>query len=164
MGPEPLRAGKDTLITARIIIRDRAGDVLDDLHESPPARFLFGSGRFPAGFYEGLEGMAPGEHRTVTVPPEKGYGLRDKEKVIRVRAGELPDPPPEIGTVYRKKTGDLDLGEPHTVIGQLDGWVWLDKNHPWAGKELCYEVWVVSVARTGGRRWTCEGEKQGDRS
>lgn len=42
-----------------------------------PITFTVGSGKVIKGFDEGIIGMRVGESRTLTIPPEKGFGLND---------------------------------------------------------------------------------------
>lgn len=42
-----------------------------------PITFTVGSGKVIKGFDEGIVGMGVGESRTLTIPPEKAFGLRD---------------------------------------------------------------------------------------
>ena len=46
-----------------------------------PFEFTLGAGRVIAGWDEGLVGMKVGEKKTLTIPPEKGYGDRDMGKI-----------------------------------------------------------------------------------
>ncbi len=46
-----------------------------------PVTFTVGSGKVIKGFDEGVVGMRMGESRTLTIPPEKGFGLRNPELV-----------------------------------------------------------------------------------
>lgn len=48
-----------------------------------PLKFTVGKGRVIKGFDEGVIGMKVGETRTLTIPPEKGYGPSDPQ-MIRV--------------------------------------------------------------------------------
>lgn len=41
-----------------------------------PFKFVLGAGQVIAGWDEGLLGMKIGEKKTLTIPPEKGYGAR----------------------------------------------------------------------------------------
>ncbi|MFP4477153.1 MAG: peptidylprolyl isomerase [Desulfatibacillaceae bacterium] len=142
-----MQAGEDTVITATYVVTDAEGEVLDDIHESTPDKFVFGQDLFPSALYQQLAGADPGDRLEIVLSPEDAYGERDPDAVVRVRKDELPDLPAEVGSTYRKKTSDTDEGEPYTVIGILDDWVWLDKNHPWAGRELHYDIQVLDVAR-----------------
>jgi len=49
-----------------------------------PLEFIMGEGQVIQGFNEGVVGMREGQSKSITVPPEKGYGLSD-QSLIRVR-------------------------------------------------------------------------------
>ena len=51
------------------------GTVFDDSHRrGEPISFTLGKGQVIQGWEQGIEGMVVGEKRTLTIPPELGYG------------------------------------------------------------------------------------------
>jgi peptidylprolyl isomerase len=51
-----------------------SGQIVDQ-SKGNPLEFVVGSGELIKGFDEAVVGMKAGEEKTVTVPPEKAYGV-----------------------------------------------------------------------------------------
>jgi len=109
-----------------------------------PVPIAVGAGHVLRGLDEALEGLEVGKKYEIEVPPEKGFGKRDR-KLIKTftlgqfrRQGIIPFPgmPIEIETESGRKL----KGRVLTVSG---GRVRVDFNHPYAGKHLIYEVEIV---------------------
>ncbi|WP_456367875.1 FKBP-type peptidyl-prolyl cis-trans isomerase [Thermococcus sp.] len=109
-----------------------------------PVPIAVGAGHVIKGLDEALEGLEVGKKYEIEIPPEKGFGKRDR-KLIKTftlgqfrRQGIIPFPgmPVEIETESGKKL----KGRVLTVSG---GRVRVDFNHPYAGRHLIYEVEVV---------------------
>ena len=59
------------------------GTVFDDSHKrGEPISFTLGKGQVIKGWDQGIEGMSVGEKRTLTIPPELGYGEQGAGDVI----------------------------------------------------------------------------------
>ena len=59
------------------------GTVFDDSHKrGEPISFTLGKGQVIKGWEQGIEGMAVGEKRVLTIPPELGYGANGAGDVI----------------------------------------------------------------------------------
>ena len=109
--------------------------------EYKPIGFIVGNGELIEGFEEAVIGMDVGEEKTVTIPPEKGYGLRD-ERLIQEIPKEMfadADFEPQEGMLI------LASGIPAKIIKVTDDTVTLDFNHELAGKELKFTIKVRDV-------------------
>ncbi len=120
----------------------RDGTVFDSskLNNRPPLEFTVGAGQMIPGFDKGVEGMAIGETRILTLPPEEAYGPRREEMTLEITKDRLPKG-------YAPTVGDqLQMG-PHQVrVTEVrEGAVVVDANHPLAGKELIFEVTLKEV-------------------
>ncbi len=51
-------------------------NIIPSFNHVEPFKFTLGAGQVIAGWDEGLLGMKIGEKKTLTIPPEKGYGSR----------------------------------------------------------------------------------------
>lgn len=122
---------------------DGEGRLVDDLHEKTPLKAVSGDGKLPGAVMDAVLCMEPGEKKEIAVSPDQGFGPRDPQKVIKVHARELPNPPGEIGERYRRLFED-GTSETYTVQGFVGDWVYLDANHPLAGKDLIYQVAVIA--------------------
>ncbi len=136
--------GENTVVTLNFIVRDEEQDVLDDMYAKTPFKFVFGEGDLPPGLEEGIAGLEAAQSKTIVVPADQGYGERNKDLVIRIPLSQLPSEDCVVGTRYRRLNADGE-SELFTIMGYLGDWVYLDRNHPWAGKQLEYEVHIVEV-------------------
>lgn len=130
-------------LTFHYTLRDAAGRVLDTSRGGEPMPFLEGSGQIIEGLEGPLVEMAAGEKRTVVVPPEQGYGLRETELVQKVPKANLPVGDLKVGDQFQ--TGP-DRQAPVVRVVAIEGdEVLLDANHPLAGQELHFEVELVAA-------------------
>ena len=104
-----------------------------------PVLVVVGRGMMIKGLEDALEGMAVGEHKTVEVPPEKAYGLRNPAlvRVMPLLEFRKRDINPYPGMVV-----DLD-GAPALVRSVTSGRVMVDLNHSLAGEALVFDVKVA---------------------
>lgn len=95
------------------------------------------------GVQEALIGMANGEEKTVTIPPEKGYGEHTEDRVAeydRSTFEEMLGQEPTVGTEV-----ETEQGLPGEVV-DIDGdTVTVDFNHELAGKTLEFEIEVIDI-------------------
>jgi len=110
-----------------------------------PLEFTLGEDRMIPGFEQAVLGMKIGESKTVTIPAKDAYGPYDADMTLVVSREELPeDITPEIGQQL-EMTGS-DGGTIIVNITEVsDTTVTLDGNHPLAGKDLTFEIELVSI-------------------
>jgi FKBP-type peptidyl-prolyl cis-trans isomerase 2 len=141
---EGLVVGENTRVTLNFVVRDDTDSVLDDMYETTPFQFIYGQGDLPPGLEQGILGLTAGQTKKIVVPPDQAYGKREQDLVIRIHKDKLPSEDCIVGSRYRRLNADGE-SELFTVMGFLGDWVFLDRNHPWAGKQLKYQVRIVKV-------------------
>src|SRR6266702_942500 len=112
-----------------------------------PRFIILGEGWLPKGLEDSLVGADIGKQTTVELPPDKGFGTRDPDKMRlvplrRFREQGIPSPGAQI---------ELD-GRPATVRAVGAGRVQVDYNHPLAGRPLiCRNFSQTSTQSHSGR-------------
>ncbi|USH00362.1 peptidylprolyl isomerase [Thermococcus argininiproducens] len=102
-----------------------------------------GVGELISGMDEDLIGMEVGEKKTITIPPEKGYGMPRDDLIIDVPTSEFEKAgiEPIEGAYIMTDSGIARI----TAVGEEN--VTLDFNHPLAGKTLIFEVEIVDIEK-----------------
>lgn len=121
------------------------GSTFDSSEGREPLQFTAGSGQVIKGFDDAVLDMQPGEKKTVNIPVEHAYGERNDDMVMEYPITEFPeDMRPEIGM-------ELQMGDnagnvfPVVIVEVAEETVVLDANHPLAGKDLLFEIELVSI-------------------
>ncbi len=123
-------------------IAKEAGIYLEDRTYGPIGANV-GVGELIPGLDEALVGMEIGEKKTITVPPELGYGLPRDDLIVDVPLKDFESIglTPEIGMYVMTDSGIAKIKEIKEDL------VSLDFNHPLAGKTLIFEVEIVDVQK-----------------
>jgi peptidylprolyl isomerase len=121
------------------------GSVFDSSAGREPLEFTVGSGQVIPGFEQAVEGMAVGQTKTVTIPAAEAYGDRVAEAVLQVPREQLPpDLEPEVGQQLVMQSRD-GRQIPIVVVEVTEDSITIDANHPLAGRDLTFEIELVSV-------------------
>jgi peptidylprolyl isomerase len=121
------------------------GTTFDSSAGRDPLEFTLGSGQVIPGFDEAVTGMETGEKKTVTIPADKAYGPRNEEMVITAPREQVP---PEINPEVGQQ---LQMAGPNNqpIVVQVtevtDEHIVLDANPPLAGKDLTFDIELVSI-------------------
>jgi FKBP-type peptidyl-prolyl cis-trans isomerase SlyD len=121
------------------------GEILDSSEEQEPLDFLQGAGNIIPGLERELYGMAVGESKSVVVIPADGYGEYSDEAFVDVPRDQFPKSMKlKVGDEIQvtDQDGEIAIARIDNIEGQI---VRLDFNHPLAGKELHFDVTIVSL-------------------
>ncbi|HEX8171982.1 MAG TPA: peptidylprolyl isomerase [Thermoanaerobaculia bacterium] len=121
------------------------GSVFDSSHDSEPIVFTLGAGEVIPGFETAIEGMSAGEKKTQRIEAGNAYGEHRDELVFQVSRDQMPeDGDVEVGDMLR--VGFPDGSTAAVQVAAIEGdSVTLDANHPLAGKNLTFELELVSI-------------------
>lgn len=127
--------------------RREDGTVFGASEEDEPVEFVIGEGDIISGMEEEVVGMAVGDQKTITVPPEKGFGPIKKELIKVVEKKDFPENlTPTVGLQVQLKKPDGDVIDA-SVIDIKGESVYLDANHPLAGETLKIDVELLDIAK-----------------
>ncbi|MBF0620235.1 MAG: peptidylprolyl isomerase [Candidatus Omnitrophica bacterium] len=111
-----------------------------------PLEYIQGEGQLIPGLEKALDGLKAGDVKTVMVKPEEGYGMPDPKAVREFDKEKFPkDIVPKVGMILEMQDPQ-GQSYPAQVKEMKEKTVLLDFNHPLAGKELKFDVKIVSVA------------------
>jgi FKBP-type peptidyl-prolyl cis-trans isomerase SlpA len=143
----PLRAGPDMRITLHFSIRFMDGTPVDSTAGKPPASFVWGDGSLLPGFERALSGLKAGDKRSVFIDAKSGFGERNEDNIQHFPRHTFADDM-ELAPGVVVSFADAARAELPGVIQSVDNeWVTVDFNHPLAGRDLTFEVEIVSVER-----------------
>lgn len=119
------------------------GSVFDSSEGREPLRFQVGSGQIIPGFESAIIGKNVGDKVTVTIEPSDAYGEAREDLFVKIPNDKLPGKV-EVGQILEASSEDgrssqvlvHEVNEDHVII---------DGNHPLAGKELVFDIEVISV-------------------
>lgn len=136
---------KDSVVALHYTLKNDAGDVIDTSEGRDPLHYLHGHGNIVPGLEEALTGKSENDKLDVTVPPEKGYGERDPQRILKIKREQLPpdmEPAPGMMLAMRSPEGYQIPVKITEVAGEE---ITLDANHELAGATLYFSVTVGSV-------------------
>jgi len=118
-------------------------EVFDSSEGRDPLQFQVGTGQIIPGFENAIMGKNIGDKVQVTISAEEAYGEVREDLFVQVPLDKLPGEV-EVGQTLQADAGN---GQPVTVIVEQvnEDHVVINGNHPLAGKELVFDIEVVSV-------------------
>ncbi len=121
------------------------GEIFASSQGREPLEFAVGDGTVLPGVDKAIAGMNPGDHKTVTLSPQEGFGEQTESLILTVDRSHFPEgfelhegmelqvPQPDGSVVFFK------------ILQILNNQVRLDANHPLAGKKLTFELDLLEV-------------------
>jgi len=121
------------------------GTVFGSTMGDKPFEFTIGEKNMLPGFESAVIGMQKGDTKTITLTPDKAYGLHKKELVsVMERSGFPKEINLEIGKRLRVRTQDGTYTMV-TIKDFTEDRIVLDENDPLAGKTLTFKIELVEI-------------------
>jgi len=121
------------------------GSVFDSSEGRDPLQFTTGQQMMIPGFEAAVVEMNVGDTVTVHIPCAEAYGEYTEQAIQHSPVDQIPnaDQLPVGETIYFQGPGGQPI--PAKVLKIEDGEAWFDFNHQLAGKDLNFEITLVSV-------------------
>ncbi len=140
-----LAVGPGTKITLHFALQLDNGDMVDSNFERTPATFTVGDGNLLPGFEKALFGMLEGEHKTLVIKPEDGFGQRNPNNIQEIARSQF-SPDLELSEGLMLSFADAQKTELPGVVQRYDDEVVVvDFNHPLAGRDILFEVAILKI-------------------
>lgn len=134
------------VVSVEYTLRLDSAEIVDSNVGQDPLIYTHGSQELLPGLEKGLEGMAVGQQKQVTVSPAEGYGLVHAEGLFEVSKDRVATEGLHVGARLQAETSDGTTVYPH-VAEIRESTVLLDLNHPLAGKTLHFDVTVLDISQ-----------------
>ncbi len=121
------------------------GSIFDSSEGRTPLEFQIGSGMVIKGFDDGVTGMSIGDKKTIVIPAAEAYGEHSPENTVSIERSQIPSHIElALGASLNMHQDGGQVFE--VVITDLtETHVTLDANHPLAGKDLTFDLELVSI-------------------
>ena len=132
-------------VTLHFALRLADGTVADSSFDDEPVSFVVGDGALDKGLELALIGLGAGDRQTLTLMPGQAFGEREDAALQWVARDQFPpDMALQEGQIigFTGRAGEDVAG---AVIEIQQQRVRMDFNHPLAGREIEFEVEILSV-------------------
>lgn len=139
-----MKITKDTVVQFHYVLKDMEGNVLESTQGEDPVAYLHGHNNMMKGVEEQLEGKEAGNNLNFSLSSDQAYGPRNEELTQRI-------PTKHLRGAKKWKAGmmaEVDAKDGPRQVRIIKAGKFMadvDLNHPFAGKDLQFEIDVVDV-------------------
>jgi FKBP-type peptidyl-prolyl cis-trans isomerase 2 len=132
-----------TIVNVHYTGRFPDGTVFDSSQDRGTLRFKVGDGQVISGFERAVIGKNVGDQIQVEIEAQNAYGQVQPDLIVNIDRERLPEQL-EIG---QQLEANFQNGQSTvvTVVEITNEYATLDANHPLAGRDLVFEIEVVSI-------------------
>lgn len=141
----PLIISLNSKVTLHFAVFLDDGNEVDSTFQRQPGSFVMGDGSLLPGFEKRLLGLKAGDQQQFKIPASEGFGERQSANIQRMKRSEFgPDLTLQTGVVLAFAQQD-GKETPGMVLVFDEDEVEVDFNHPLAGRDLVFKVYVLAV-------------------
>ncbi|MEK9727992.1 MAG: peptidylprolyl isomerase [Candidatus Margulisiibacteriota bacterium] len=143
-----MKIDQDSVVYIAFELKNDAGEVIDKATTEDPLPFIFGKAQIIPGLENALLGKSKGDNLTVELSPEDAFGDYEEEYIQEANIemfNELGEIKVGMDIEVEMSTDDGPMAALGRILSIEDDKVFIDLNHPLAGKKLNYSVEVINV-------------------
>jgi len=131
------------VVTIHFTIKDEHGQVLESTDNDKPFSYLEGTGYLPQVIETAVNARKIGEEFLLSLSPEEAYGYPDNKLVKEVSLKDIVSNNSLVQAGAYIDLGDND-GYDWVVCKKEDDKVFVNANHPWAGKRITIQIKIIN--------------------
>lgn len=142
--PMKVKVEKNKVVSFHYTLKE-GGKKVESSRGEEPLAYLHGHDQIIPGLEKALAGKEVGAKFAIEVSPDQGYGDYDDDLVATLPKNQFKDPKElKVGAMFQFVAPDGEVAVARiTAVGKES--VTVDQNHPFAGKDLHFEVEVVEI-------------------
>jgi FKBP-type peptidyl-prolyl cis-trans isomerase SlyD len=135
------------VVVLNYTLRSEEGEVIDASSKDDPMAYLHGADNIVPGLEQALTGKSVGFSGKIAVAPEDGYGEREDVPAQAVPRSAFPPDAEVVAGMQFMTEGPNDEPLPIWITRVEGDQVFVDAQHPLAGKTLHFDVEVLAVRK-----------------
>lgn len=139
-----MQVAPQTVVSFHYNLIDSEGHAIETTRDGEPTLCLLGANNMLPGLEQAMLGKSVGDVFSVTLTPERAYGLRDENRKDRISLKYLKHEGKLIpGKIVRINSNDGVKTATIIKVGKFNADV--DLNHPLAGQHITFEVEIMAI-------------------
>ena len=136
--------GPGTRVTLTFSLKLSTGELIDSTGDKP-AEFNVGDGNLLPGFEKAMFGLKAGMTKSLLIPAEQGFGASNPDNIQMMKRDDFGKEIDLSEGLIVSFAGQQDAQLPGVVKRIIGEVVEVDLNHPLAGRDLVFDVEIISV-------------------
>jgi len=142
-----MRITNETTVTINYKVSEQNGSVLEQTEAGEPVIYLQGLEMMLPAVEDAMEGKIPGDKVKLELSAADAFGEKHKDLITKIPVADFEDAEglaPGQDIIVGNGEEEVIM----TIVGIDNNEVTLDGNHPFAGKDIVFEIEVIEVHKT----------------